>query len=201
MLLWSNQFKAKPVEKRKENRLKRLCFSSSSTGVFVPNDGYLAGIREICTRRNVLWIADEVQTGIGRTGKSVEKIIKTKGKPTIEMVHFRLLACDHENVRPDIAVLGKALSGGFYPVENSLHLSFHPFSFVFSLSKKVSAVLANANLMDVFKPGTHGSTFGGNPLGARIAIAALKVTMKTSKLIDQKCSFIGFNRRGNDRKC
>lgn len=103
-------------------------------GVFVPNDGYLAGIREICTRRNVLWIADEVQTGIGRTGK--------------------LLACDHENVRPDILILGKALSGGFYPV---------------------SAILANAHLMDVFKPGTHGSTFGGNPLGARIAITALQV--------------------------
>ncbi|CAF4899870.1 unnamed protein product, partial [Rotaria magnacalcarata] len=94
-------------------------------GVFVPDDGYLAGIRKICTKNNVLWIADEIQTGLGRTGK--------------------LLACDHENVRPDIAILGKALAGGLYPV---------------------SAVLASDKLMSVFTPGTHGSTFGGNPLGA-----------------------------------
>ncbi|CAF1567156.1 unnamed protein product [Adineta ricciae] len=106
-------------------------------GVCVPDDGYLAGIRKICTKNNVLWIGDEIQTGLGRTGK--------------------LLACDHENVRPDVLVLGKALAGGFYPV---------------------SAVLANDNLMSVFTPGTHGSTFGGNPLGARIAIASLKVLIE-----------------------
>ncbi|UJR09011.1 hypothetical protein I4U23_013260 [Adineta vaga] len=106
-------------------------------GVCIPDDGYLAGIRKICTKNNVLWIGDEIQTGLGRTGK--------------------LLACDYENVRPDILILGKALAGGFYPV---------------------SAVLANDNLMKVFTPGTHGSTFGGNPLGARTAIAALKVLME-----------------------
>ncbi|CAF2580581.1 unnamed protein product [Rotaria sp. Silwood2] len=106
-------------------------------GVYVPNDGYLAGVRYICSKHNVLWIGDEIQTGLGRTGK--------------------LLACDHENVRPDILILGKALAGGFYPV---------------------SAVLANDKLMSVFTPGTHGSTFGGNPLGARIAITALKVLME-----------------------
>ncbi|CAF1373203.1 unnamed protein product [Rotaria sordida] len=106
-------------------------------GVFVPDDGYLAGIRKICTKYNVLWIGDEVQTGLGRTGK--------------------LLACDYENVRPDILILGKALSGGFYPV---------------------SAVFANDKLMNVFTPGTHGSTFGGNPLGACIAITALKVLVE-----------------------
>jgi len=106
-------------------------------GVFVPDDGYLSGIRKICTKNNVLWIADEVQTGLGRTGK--------------------LLACDHENVRPDILILGKALAGGFYPV---------------------SAVLANEKYMNVFTPGTHGSTFGGNPLGARIALTALKVLIE-----------------------
>ncbi|CAF1224795.1 unnamed protein product [Rotaria magnacalcarata] len=106
-------------------------------GVFVPDDGYLAGIRKICTKNNVLWIADEIQTGLGRTGK--------------------LLACDHENVRPDIAILGKALAGGLYPV---------------------SAVLASDKLMSVFTPGTHGSTFGGNPLGARIAITSLKVLIE-----------------------
>jgi len=103
-------------------------------GVYVPNDGYLAKAKEICEKNNVLFIADEVQTGVARTGK--------------------LLAVDHENVKPDILILGKALSGGVYPV---------------------SAVLANNEIMDVIKPGQHGSTFGGNPLASVVAMAALNV--------------------------
>src|SRR5690606_19223156 len=103
-------------------------------GVNVPTDGYLAACSALCRNYNVLLIVDEIQTGLGRTGK--------------------LLACDHEQVKPDILLLGKALSGGFYPV---------------------SAVLANNNIMDVIQPGQHGSTFGGNPLGSKIAMAALAV--------------------------
>ncbi len=103
-------------------------------GVFVPNDGYLSQAKELCKDKGVLFIADEVQTGIARTGK--------------------LLAVDHENVKPDILILGKALSGGAYPV---------------------SAVFANDDIMMVIKPGQHGSTFGGNPIAARVAIAALEV--------------------------
>ena len=103
-------------------------------GVYVPHDGYLTKAKEICEKNDVLFIADEVQTGIARTGK--------------------LLAVDHENVKPDILILGKALSGGVYPV---------------------SAVLANDQIMEVIKPGQHGSTFGGNPLAAAVAIAALEV--------------------------
>jgi ornithine--oxo-acid transaminase len=103
-------------------------------GVYVPSDGYLTKAKALCERYNVLFIADEVQTGIARTGK--------------------LLAVDHENVKPDILILGKALSGGAYPV---------------------SAVLANDAIMKVIKPGTHGSTFGGNPVAAAVAIAALEV--------------------------
>ena len=103
-------------------------------GVIVPDDGYLKGVREICDKYNVLFIADEVQTGIARTGK--------------------LLACDHENVRPDILILGKALSGGVFPV---------------------SAALANDEVMMCIKPGEHGSTYGGNPLGCKVAMAALEV--------------------------
>ncbi|CAF1182815.1 unnamed protein product, partial [Didymodactylos carnosus] len=109
-------------------------------GVSMPDDGYLKGVREICTKRNVLWIGDEIQTGLGRTGK--------------------MLACDHENVKPDILILGKALAGGFYPV---------------------SAVLSNNDLMSQFKPGTHGSTFGGNPMGkvgANVALTSLKVLVE-----------------------
>ena len=105
-------------------------------GVYVPNEGYLAEAYTLCKKNNVLFIADEVQTGIARTGK--------------------LLAVDHENVKPDILVLGKALSGGMYPV---------------------SAVLANNEIMNVIKPGQHGSTFGGNPLAAAIASAALDVVI------------------------
>lgn len=103
-------------------------------GVYVPAEGYLAKAKELCAQHNVLFIADEVQTGIARTG--------------------RLLAVNHENVQPDILILGKALSGGVYPV---------------------SAVLANDAIMNVIKPGQHGSTFGGNPLAAAVAIAALEV--------------------------
>ncbi len=106
-------------------------------GVYVPQEGYLKKAREICKQNDILFIADEVQTGIARTGK--------------------LLAVDHENVKPDILILGKALSGGAYPV---------------------SAVLANDHIMEVIKPGQHGSTFGGNPLAAAVAIAALKVVQE-----------------------
>ncbi|MBF6608876.1 MAG: ornithine--oxo-acid transaminase [Flavobacterium sp.] len=111
-------------------------------GVFVPADGYLSKAKALCEKHNVLFIADEVQTGIARTGK--------------------LLACHHENVQPDILILGKALSGGVYPV---------------------SAVLANDSVMNVIKPGQHGSTFGGNPVAAAVAIAALKVVSE-EKLAD-----------------
>jgi ornithine--oxo-acid transaminase len=103
-------------------------------GVYVPSEGYLSEAKALCEKHNVLFIADEVQTGIARTGK--------------------LLAVDHENVKPDILILGKALSGGAYPV---------------------SAVLTNDTIMSVIKPGTHGSTFGGNPVAAAVAIAALNV--------------------------
>lgn len=111
-------------------------------GVYVPSEGYLAQAKQLCEKHNVLFIADEVQTGIARTGK--------------------LLAVNHENVVPDILVLGKALSGGAYPV---------------------SAVLANDAIMDVIKPGQHGSTFGGNPIAAAVAIAALEV-VEDEKLAD-----------------
>lgn len=103
-------------------------------GVNVPSEGYLTACKEICSENNVLFIADEVQTGIARTGK--------------------MLACDHENVRPDIIILGKALSGGVLPV---------------------SAVLADDEIMLCIKPGEHGSTFGGNPLACKVAMAALNV--------------------------
>lgn len=103
-------------------------------GVYVPADGYLAKAKALCEEHNALFIADEVQTGIARTGK--------------------LLAVNHEDVQPDILILGKAISGGVYPV---------------------SAVLANDAIMNVIKPGQHGSTFGGNPVAAAVAIAALEV--------------------------
>lgn len=103
-------------------------------GVIVPDDGYLKEVRRLCSKHNVLWIADEIQTGIGRTG--------------------RLLAVDHENVRPDILIIGKGLGGGFLPI---------------------SAVLAHENVMNVITPGSHGSTFGGNPLATKVAIATLNV--------------------------
>ena len=103
-------------------------------GVFVPDEGYLTKALALCKEKNVLFVADEVQTGIARTG--------------------RLLACDHENVKPDILILGKAISGGVFPV---------------------SAVFANDDIMLVIKPGEHGSTFGGNPVACKVAIAALEV--------------------------
>ncbi len=103
-------------------------------GVLVPDEGYLKGIRSLCTEYNVLFIADEIQTGLARTGK--------------------MLACDHEDVRPDIIILGKALSGGILPV---------------------SAVLADDEIMMTIKPGEHGSTYGGNPLACAVAMEALQV--------------------------
>ena len=112
-------------------------------GVYVPDDGYLKKSYDLCKAKNVLFIADEVQTGIARTG--------------------RMLACDHEGVRPDILVLGKALSGGTMPV---------------------SAVLADDDIMLNIKPGEHGSTFGGNPIACRVAIAALEV-VKEEKLAER----------------
>lgn len=103
-------------------------------GVMVPPDGYLKKVRALCDKHNILFIADEIQTGLGRTGK--------------------MFACDHEEVRPDVVVIGKALGGGFYPV---------------------SAVLADEPILGLFRPGEHGSTFGGNPLAAAVARAALNV--------------------------
>ena len=103
-------------------------------GVIVPDEGYLKTCYHLCKEQNVLFIADEIQSGLGRTGK--------------------LLACDHEGVHPDILILGKALSGGTYPV---------------------SAVLTNDDVMMCIKPGQHGSTYGGNPLACKVGIAALKV--------------------------
>ena len=111
----------------------------AEAGVFVPDEGYLKKAAELCKKHNVLFAADEVQTGLARTGK--------------------LLACDHENVRPDILILGKALSGGVYPV---------------------SCVLADDEIMLTIKPGEHGSTYGGNPIAATVAMAALDV------IIDEK---------------
>ena len=111
-------------------------------GVYVPSEGYLTKAKDLCENYNVLFIADEVQTGIARTGE--------------------LLAVDHENVKPDILILGKAISGGVYPV---------------------SAVLARNETMNVLKPGQHGSTFGGNPLACAVAIASLEV-VKDEKLAE-----------------
>jgi ornithine--oxo-acid transaminase len=111
-------------------------------GVIVPDNGYITKVRELCTKYNVLMIADEIQTGLARTGK--------------------MLACDHENVKPDILILGKALSGGVLPV---------------------SAVLCNDSIMLNIKPGEHGSTYGGNPLACAVAIEALNV-LKDEKLAE-----------------
>ncbi len=111
-------------------------------GVLVPHDGYLKGIRDLCTQYNVLFIADEIQTGLARTGK--------------------MLACDHEHVRPDILILGKALSGGVLPV---------------------AAILADDEIMLGIKPGEHGSTYGGNPLACAVAMAALQV-LKDENMVE-----------------
>ena len=117
-------------------------------GVNVPDEGYLAKAKQYCEDANVLFIADEIQTGLGRTGK--------------------LLCCDHENVRPDILILGKALSGGVLPV---------------------SAVLADDKIMLTIKPGEHGSTYGGNPLASKVAITALQV-LKEEKMAEN-ASWLG----------
>lgn len=128
-------------------------------GVYVPDPGYLQKTYEICKKYNVLFIADEVQTGIARTGK--------------------LLACDHENVRPDILILGKALSGGVIPV---------------------SAVLADDDIMLTIKPGEHGSTFGGFPLAGRVAMAALEVVREEN--LAERATYLGeiFRREMNSIK-
>ena len=112
-------------------------------GVIIPPDGYLKQVAELCQKNNILFMADEIQTGLARTGK--------------------LFACEYEDVRPDVMIVGKALSGGFYPV---------------------SAVLADNDLLGLFTPGEHGSTFGGNPLGAAVARAALRV-IREEKLIER----------------
>ena len=117
-------------------------------GVYVPNESYLKSASEICKKHNVLFIADEVQTGIARTGK--------------------MIACHHEDVQPDILVLGKALSGGMYPV---------------------SAVLANDEIMNVIKPGQHGSTYGGNPMACAISTAALDVVLEEN--LSEKAEQLG----------
>ena len=117
-------------------------------GVFVPDEGYLKKTYALCKQHNVLYIADEVQTGIARTGK--------------------LLACDHEDVKPDVVILGKAISGGIYPV---------------------SAVLANDEVMLVIKPGQHGSTFGGNPVAAKVAMAALEVIQEEK--LSERAEYLG----------
>lgn len=112
-------------------------------GILIPPEGFLKGLSDLCKENNILFLADEIQTGLGRTG--------------------RTFACDHEGVKPDAYILGKALSGGFYPV---------------------SAVVSSAEVLGVFKPGSHGSTFGGNPLGCAVARTALKI-MKDEKLVER----------------
>ncbi len=114
----------------------------AEAGVYIPEDGYLKKAAELCKNNNVLFVADEVQTGLARTGK--------------------MLACDHENVRPDILVLGKAVSGGLYPV---------------------SCVLADDEIMLTIKPGEHGSTYGGNPIAGKVAMAAIDVILD-EKLVE-----------------
>ena len=112
-------------------------------GVLMPPEGFLRELSALCAERNVLLIADEIQTGLGRTG--------------------RMFACDHEDVTPDMYILGKALSGGFYPV---------------------SAVVSRRDVLDVFGPGSHGSTFGGNPLGCAVAREAMRV-IRDERLVER----------------
>ena len=114
-------------------------------GIKIPKKGFLSAVRRLCTENNVLLIADEIQSGLGRAGK--------------------LLACDWENVRPDVLVLGKALSGGLYPV---------------------SAVLSDWKVMECIRPGQHGSTYGGNPVGSVVAMEALKI-LREENLIENVC--------------
>lgn len=126
-------------------------------GVVVPDEGYLKKVSALCKSKNVLFIADEVQTGIARTGK--------------------MLACDHEGIKPDILILGKALSGGVLPV---------------------SAVLANDEIMLTIKPGEHGSTYGGNPLACRVAMAAMQVVL--DEKLAENSEFLGEIFRNEMRK-
>ena len=128
-------------------------------GAYVPDDGYLKKCYDLCRKNNVLFIADEVQTGIARTGK--------------------LLACDYEGVHPDILILGKALSGGTYPV---------------------SAVLSDHQIMDVIQPGQHGSTFGGNPMAAAVAVAALEV-VRDENLAEKAYELGAYFRHEMDQLC
>ncbi|WP_373531226.1 ornithine--oxo-acid transaminase [Vampirovibrio sp.] len=118
----------------------------AEAGILIPKEGYLKQISELCQQNNVLFIADEIQTGLGRTGK--------------------MFAFQHENIQPDVIVVGKALSGGFYPV---------------------SAVMANDSVMGVFNPGDHGSTYGGNPLGCAVARTALEV-LKDENLVERSAT-------------
>jgi len=137
------------LEKNSENIAAFLVEPiQGEAGVYVPDEGYLKSASELCKKHNVLFIADEVQTGIARTGK--------------------LIACHHENVQPDILILGKALSGGMYPV---------------------SAVLADDHIMNVIQPGQHGSTFGGNPLACAVAMAALNVVEEEN--LSEKAESLG----------
>ena len=138
-----------------ENELKNFDVAAfmvepiqGEAGVIVPDEGYLSGARKLCTKYNVLFIADEIQTGIGRTGK--------------------MLATDYEDARPDILVLGKALSGGVIPT---------------------SAILADNHIMLCLKPGEHGSTFGGNPLACKVSIAALEVVKDEN--LTEKAFYLG----------
>jgi ornithine--oxo-acid transaminase len=116
------------------------------SGIIIPPDGYLAGIEKLCREQRALFIADEIQSGLGRTGK--------------------LFAFEHEGVRPDVVIVGKALAGGFYPV---------------------SGILADDEVMSVFHPGDHGSTFGGNPLGAAVAHEALSVLIE-EKMVENSAT-------------
>ena len=119
-------------------------------GIIVPPDGYLARLRELTRRHNALLVVDEIQSGLGRTGK--------------------LFAYEHENIRPDVVIIGKALSGGFYPV---------------------SAMLSDREVMDVFRPGDHGSTYGGNPVAAAVAETALEVLVDEG-LIENSAELGGY---------
>ena len=154
---------ANALEKELEKDAKNICGFilepiQGEAGVFVPDDGYLKKCYDLCKKHNVLFIADEVQTGIARTGK--------------------MLACDYENVRPDILIIGKALSGGMMPI---------------------SAVLADDEIMLTIKPGEHGSTFGGNPIAARVAVAALTVVKEEH--LAEKAAKLGELFRDEIRKC
>jgi ornithine--oxo-acid transaminase len=154
---------SKALEKILEEHGKRIAGFlvepiQGEAGVYLPDDGYLKTCYDLCKKHNVLFIADEVQTGIARTGK--------------------LLACDHEGVRPDVLILGKALSGGVIPV---------------------SAVLCDDEVMLNIKPGEHGSTFGGFPLASAVAMAALDV-VKEEKLAE-RAEYLGQIFRDEMSKC